>query len=214
MARRRYQDRKPTRRGQWWTLLVWRDTVTNGRLTRKRKRIKLAPATMPEREVRKVAAEQLRPINQGLESIGSATNFAHYIETTYKPLILPLMATSTRSRSEGIIGNYLLPAFGEMCLRELTPMTLQEYFSKMTSSPLSHESKDKLRDVLSAILQSAVTYGLLVKNPAVNVKLPPERRAESAASPTSLRSNSVNCSPTCRSRTPRWSTSRCIPVCA
>ena len=183
MARRRYQDPKPKRRGEWWTLLVWQDTLTNGRPVRKRRRIRLAPATMPEREVRKVASEHLRPINQGLESIGSATNFARYIEETYKPLILPLMATSTRSRSEGIIRNYLLPAFGEKCLRELTPMTSQAYFSKMTSSPLSHESKDKIRDVISGILQSAVTYGLLVRNPAENVKLPPDRRGRRRSKP-------------------------------
>ncbi len=178
MARRRYQDPKPTRRGAWWTLLVWQDDFTGGKYSRKRKRIKLAPATMSEREVRKVAAEYVRPINQGLESIGSATNFTAYIETTYKPIVLPLMATSTQERSTGIIKNYLLPAFGEKCLRDLTPMTLQAYFSGMTSSPLSHESKDKIRDVLAGILQSAVTYGLLIKNPAENVKLPPEKRGK------------------------------------
>jgi len=178
MARRRYQDPKPTRRGAWWTLLVWQDDFTGGKYSRKRKRIKLAPATMSEREVRKVAAEYVRPINQGLESIGSATNFTHYIETTYKPIVLPLMASSTQDRSTGVIKNYLLPAFGGKCLRELTPMTLQAYFSGMTSSPLSHESKDKIRDVLAGILQSAVTYGLLIKNPAENVKLPPEKRGK------------------------------------
>lgn len=132
MARRRYQDPKPTRRGEWWTLLVWQDTFTGGHLTRKRKRVRLAPATMPEREVLKVTAEYLRPINEGLESIGSATNFGHYIETTYKPLVLPLMAISTRQRSEGIIKNYLQPAFGAKCLRELTPMTLQAYFCDLS----------------------------------------------------------------------------------
>jgi hypothetical protein len=121
MARRRYQDPKPKRRGEWWTLLVWQDTLTNGRPVRKRRRIRLAPATMPEREVRKVASEHLRPINQGLESIGSATNFARYIEETYKPLILPLMATSTRSRSEGIIRNYCYRRSGRSACVNLLP---------------------------------------------------------------------------------------------
>src|SRR6267142_3836076 len=72
MARRRFQDPKPTRRGSWWTLLVWEDRFEQGTCTRKRKRVNLAPATMSEREARKVAAEFLRPMNQGLESIGSA----------------------------------------------------------------------------------------------------------------------------------------------
>jgi hypothetical protein len=42
---------------------------------------------VPEREARKIAAEFLRPLNQGLESIGSATNFTVYVEETYIPVV-------------------------------------------------------------------------------------------------------------------------------
>ena len=178
MAKRRFQNPKPKRRGKWWVIQIFKDVSEGGKLRRSRTHVRVAPATMKEREVQKVAAEYLRPMNQGLELIGSATNFSHYIETTYRPLIMPLMATTTKSRYEGVIRNYLEPNFGKKCLRDLTPMTLQAYFSGLASSPLSHESKDKIRDVLSSILQSAVTYGLLVKNPAENIKLPPEKRGK------------------------------------
>ena len=133
---------------------------------------------MPVREAQKVANEYVAPMNQGLQSIGSATNFAHYVETTYKPLVLPLMSTSTQNRYESVIKNYLVPAFGKECLRNLTPMALQAYFSGMAGSPLAHESKDKIRDVLSSILGSAVNYGLLIGNPMENVKLPPDKRGK------------------------------------
>src|SRR3974377_1135699 len=73
MARRRFQDPKPKRRGKWWSLLYWQDEFIDGRRVRKRKRLNLAPATMPEREVNKIAAEHLRPMNQGLTTVGSAT---------------------------------------------------------------------------------------------------------------------------------------------
>ena len=53
----------------------------------------------------------------------------------------------------------------------------------MVGSPLSHESKDKIRDVLSSILGSAVTYGLLLRNPMENVKLPPEKRGKKRIKP-------------------------------
>src|SRR5579859_7644710 len=66
MASRRFQNPKPQRRGAWWTLLVYRDVYENGERKRKRQRIRLAPARMPVREAQKVAAEYLRPINQGL----------------------------------------------------------------------------------------------------------------------------------------------------
>src|SRR5215470_12436665 len=66
MARRRFQNPKPVRLGKWWYILVWQDEFREGRRVRKRKREKLAPATMPLREVNKIAAEKIRPLNQGL----------------------------------------------------------------------------------------------------------------------------------------------------
>jgi len=176
MARRRFQDPLPKREGKWWYLLFWQDEFVKGRRVRKRKRIKLASATMPEREVRKVAAEALRPLNQGLLSLGSATNFQEFIESVYVPTVLPLMATSTSKRYQGVIKNYLIPNFGELPLRDITPLNAQRYFSGMANLDLSHESKDKIRDVLSSILGSAVRYGLLVKNPAEALRLPPPKR--------------------------------------
>src|SRR5689334_13000214 len=75
MQKRRFQNPKPQRRGAWWTLLVYRDIYKDGECKRTRQRIRLAPAEMPVREVQKVAAEFLRPINQGLEAVGSAISF-------------------------------------------------------------------------------------------------------------------------------------------
>ena len=64
--------------------------------TKKEDRVRMAPATVPERETREIASEPLRPQNQGLELVGSATNFNEYVENTYKPLLMPLMAKTTR----------------------------------------------------------------------------------------------------------------------
>jgi hypothetical protein len=51
MARRRFQDPEPEVVGNWWQVRVYRDEYVNGRRVRKRKRIRLAPATMQVREV-------------------------------------------------------------------------------------------------------------------------------------------------------------------
>jgi hypothetical protein len=83
-----------------------------------------------------------------------------------------------RDRSEGVLKNYLLPTFGELCLRDLTPLSVQKYFSNMAMSPLAHESRDKIRDVLSSVLASAVKYEFLVRNPVENVRMPAERRGK------------------------------------
>ena len=99
--------------------------------------MRIAPANVPEREARKIAAEYLRPQNQGLESVGSATNFEEFVEGTYKPITMPLMAKTTQDRSRGVIANYLVPEFGGLSLRDLTPLRLQRYFSGLAASPLA-----------------------------------------------------------------------------
>jgi integrase len=175
MARRRFQNPKPKREGNWWYLRVWQDVFADGARTRTRNRIKLAPASISEREAKKIAAEMLRPLNQGLITVGSATEFREYVQTTYIPTVLPLMASTTQNRYQGVIRNYLEPTFGASCLRDLSPLTLQRYFSGMAKSELAHESIDKIRDVLSSILGSAVQYGLLVKNPVEGLRLPPNK---------------------------------------
>ena len=172
VARRRFQNPKPFRRGSWWIIQVRRDVFINGKLTRKNRWEKLAPATIPERQALKIATEHLRDLNQGLENIGSATNFAYYTENTYIPVALRTMAKSTQDRYKGVIKNYLQPAFGKLALRDLTPMTIDRYFAGLGDSELSQESIDKVRDVLASIVKRAIRHGLLVKNPMEGVELP------------------------------------------
>jgi hypothetical protein len=47
----------------------------------------------------------------------------------YKPVVLALMAKTTNERYEGIIKDYLSPAFGSLCLGDLSVLTAQRYFS-------------------------------------------------------------------------------------
>ena len=75
----------------------------------------------------------------------------------------------------------------------MTPLALQKYISGFRDQRtrrqltegirngwceacLARESVDKIRDVLSSILGSAVKYGFLVKNPAGRCNLPPAKR--------------------------------------
>ena len=46
--------------------------------------IKLAPVEMPVREVQKIAAEKLHPVNRGLVLTGSAMNFGDFVTDIYE----------------------------------------------------------------------------------------------------------------------------------
>jgi integrase len=172
MARRRFQNPKPFREGNWWWITPWQDEFKEGRHQRKRKRMKVAPADVPEREARKIANEILRPMNQGFQTIGSATRFSEYVNGTYRPTVLPLLASTTQAAYEGTLGKHLMPAFGDIPLRDMSTLTLQRYFSQMGTSYLSGDTVLKIKEVLSSVLGSAVRYDLLIKNPMFGVEIP------------------------------------------
>ena len=172
MARRRFQSPKPFKEGQFWWLRVW-DTNPAG--SRKRQRIKLAPADMPLREVQKVAEEKLQPVNQGLVLTGSAMKFSEFVTGTYNPTYLPLLSSSTQDCYRGVISKYLAPRFDRLCLRDLSRLTIQQYFSGMAGK-VSFPTIAKIRDVLSSVLRAAVDVDYLIKSPMEGLRLPLDKR--------------------------------------
>ena len=172
MARRRFQSPKPFKEGQYWWLRVW-DTNLTG--SRKRQRLKLAPADMPVREVQKIAEQMLHPVNQGLVLTGSAMNFGDFVTNIYDKTYLPLLSSSTQDCYTGVISKYLKPEFARVSLRDLTRLTVQQYFSGMAGTT-SYPTISKIRDTMSSILRSAVDADYLIKNPLDGLRLPLDKR--------------------------------------
>ncbi len=131
---------------------------------------------MPLREVQKIAEEKLRPVNQGLVLTGSAMNFADFVTGTYNQTYLPLLSSSTQDSYRGVLSKYLEPRFSRLCLRDLTRLTIQQYFSGMAGK-VSHPTISKIRDALSSILRAAVDVDYLIKNPMEGLRLPLDKRA-------------------------------------
>jgi integrase len=137
--------------------------------------MKVAPATLSDRDAKRIATEMLRPMNQGLETIGSAMLFGAYVEGTYRSAALPLLASTTRNNYEYVLGRYLLPMFSSTSLRDLRPLMLQRYFSSLK---VSHASASKIKDVLASVMGSAVRFGVVLTNPLTGVQLVPSRTGQ------------------------------------
>ena len=85
----------------------------------------------------------------------AAQGFRDFVQT-YNRDVLPTLASTSRQRSLSVLKNYLIPEFGGLMLREITLEPLQAYFTGLQQSKLSNASIDKVRDVLSAVLRTAV----------------------------------------------------------
>lgn len=176
MARRRHQNPKPFVEGHWWYMRMWQDAFEDGQAVRKYKRIKLAPSTVKEREVKKIADELVRPVNQGLVTVGAAVNFENYVKQTYLPTVLPLRAKTVQNSYQGVFEKYINPAFGKMSLAEITPLRVQEFFSQMPARSISFPTSVKIRDAFSSIMRSAAKYKYIPESPLKNLEMPPDNR--------------------------------------
>lgn len=170
MARRRYQKPTPKRRGNQWTILVREDVEQNGQRDRKVKRVPLGPATLTWAEAGRLRDEYLATLNQPSVGIGGAILFRDFA-WVYKRDVLSTHASTTQARSKSVLKNYLNPEFGDLMLREISLERLQAYFADLQRTKLSAETIDKTRDVLSAVLRTAVDYGRLTINPTEKIRL-------------------------------------------
>lgn len=101
-----------------------------------------------------------------------------YVEGTYIPTQLPLLAKGVQSTYQGMIRKHLKPAPGDCALRDLTPLTLQRFFSGMPARGIAYPTIVKVRDALSSVLRSAVRYEFLEGNPLEKLQLPPDKRGK------------------------------------
>ncbi len=113
-----------------------------------------------------------QPMKQGLELVGSATLLRDYVQHTYEKLELPLLAPTTQKAYKTHLDRYVLPKFGDFPLRELTAMTLQEYFSGLANSPEGPATVLKIKQALSSVMASAKKYELVPKNPLEGIDIP------------------------------------------
>jgi integrase len=170
MARRRYQKPTPKKRGKQWSILVREEVVEHGQRIRKPRRIPLGPSSLTRAEAERLRDDYLAAINQAHVGIGGAILFRDFARI-YERDVLSTLASTTRERAKSVLKNHLNPEFGELMLRELTLESLQSYFVRLQTTALSAESIDKTKDVLSALLRTAVDYGRLSTNPVEKIRL-------------------------------------------
>ena len=170
MARRRYQKPKPQRRGKQWVIQVREDVLINGQRSRRNNRVVLGPSSLTKHEAERFRDDYLVSINEASVGIGGACLFRDFVRV-YERDVLPALSSTTQERTRSVLKNHLNPELGDLMLKEITLEVLQGYFARLQATKLSAESVDKIRDVASAVLRTAVDYGRLIVNPAEKIRL-------------------------------------------
>jgi integrase len=84
---------------------------------------------------------------------------------------------STAATDAGRLRNHLLPFFGKMALKDITPLTVRAFIAKL-SQTLAPKTVRNVQALLSTVLRDAVLEGLILANPCAGIRLPKETRAE------------------------------------
>lgn len=110
-------------------------------------------------------AEKLLKLSApGVEKIQVPTKhiFVEYAQNWFEVYSLPNIEAATAATYRRQLKLYLIPAFGEMAVEDITTDDIQGLFNAMTGTKAT---KQKARMVLNMILEAAVEDGLLPRNP-------------------------------------------------
>ena len=107
-------------------------------------------------------------------------DLAHWLEYWMNSIVRPNRAETTVYAYQKIIDNHIDPALGDVPLRKLTPMIIQEYYTEtQRTSGLSSNTMRRHHDLLSSALRSAVRQDVIPASPMERVEPPRVRTTES-----------------------------------
>jgi integrase len=161
-----------------WELQWWADCINpDGSLGRKRESIVLGSVSeLTRKQAKKLAEEQLRPLNLGKITPLSDVTFREFVERHFVPNFVPTLKLSTQKKYLSTFRTHLLPAFDSMKLCEIEPFLLQRFVMAKLHAGCGWESCDLFRNLMSKVFTVARQWNFFAgDNPASAVVLPEKK---------------------------------------
>ncbi len=183
MARRRgVQKGYLHKQGSMWYIAFREDALDeNGKIVRVRRNARVGSAReFSKREAQRIADEQiLSPVNSQAVQPGSLVTVKQFVDSSFRPQHVWALKHSGKLHYEYILGKHVLPALGEIRLRDVTSEQVQALIRLKIESGLSVQTATHIRNVISAVFNHAkqrkAFHG---DNPVVGVRMPEMRRKE------------------------------------
>src|SRR5207253_10424349 len=112
------------------------------------------------------------PVNGGvMATVKPIYTFEQFVNEMYLPFCRRSWKKSTADTSEQIVKTHLVPAFGPALLHAVRREEMQDFLDRkaldLSSSPVSH-----LRWFLNGIFKLALSDGVVLSNPAAELRIP------------------------------------------
>lgn len=148
----------------------WYFVVDVGKVNGKRKQ-KWSKGFDKKKQAEEALAEFLQQLNSGQYIDVKDSTVSDFLNKWLHDYVEIKLAPRTQIRYKEIINNYIIPEFGHMKLRDLRPIHIQDYYSKLIKK-LSPSTVLYHHRVIHKALEQAVKWQYLAHNPADNVEPP------------------------------------------
>jgi integrase len=127
---------------------------------------------IPKRQAVQTLGERMREAaKRDVEPPKTPVSFKEHAEK-WEMDIVPLYKFSTRKGHKWILNTHLIPRFGAIMLPAISVQEIQSWITELLAKGYAAHSIAHFHEVLSAILNTAVKWGEISKNPAFDVSLP------------------------------------------
>src|SRR5580700_7106232 len=169
MRRKRFQrgslQSRKHGRHRVWVALWWEDGCRRCKVLGRSSQLTKADAEA-------VLSSILRTINSGAsQTTQPVYTFAQFINEVYLPFCRRSWKESTAATSEQIIKSHLIPEFGMSLLHSIGREDLQDFLDQKAKE-LSGSVVAHLRWFLNAMFKLAMSDGLMLNNPAAELRIP------------------------------------------
>ncbi len=186
MARRRSFQRgslfQRGKRNKVWVARWWEETIDGqGKSVRVRRSEilgKVAELTS-QRQAAKILTRRMQCINGDHYSPQATRKFVDFVRVDWEPVMLPTMKYATQKSYAYFLRVHLIPALGELPLREIGREPIQTMLNAKLAAGLAWETVHHMQCALSKILGTAVEWGYIEANPVRMTRLPRRRRTYS-----------------------------------
>jgi integrase len=185
--RKRFQHGSLFKRGRrnkkwvrrWWEQVI--DSEGKSRAVRRSEILGTVAELPTRRQAEQLLAQRMQKVNGEYQSARSTRKFVDFVRTDWEPVILPTMKYATQKSYAYFLRRHLIPAFGDLTLRELSRQRIQALLHAKLASGLAWESVHHVQCALSKILGAAVEWGYIEANPVRLTRLPRRSRAHAKA---------------------------------
>lgn len=177
MARCRYQDGYLFVRGRKRKMWVarWREDViqADGAIQRVLRSETLGPVSeiAGRSEARMLLQNRLASLNSGQRRAEATMTFGIFVAEQFVPDILPTLKYATQKIYSLILRKHLLPRFRDCRLCDISRAAVQQFVTSKLKDGYAWETTSHLRNLLSKVMGTAVSWSYLSDNPVHGVKM-------------------------------------------